>query len=177
MYTYAHNNPIYFIDPSGHYVSAWDRANLSKSQLDKLALFTTAWDTANKVISVATTPKVFETTGDGITYKRKDDNGDVTLRVVENLNVGNILRMVGSGSTMTVRFETRNFFQGITSYDLILESNSMTIIKELEKSKVAAIEVLYGNYQIMTVEKDSFKSRVTNGGYIRGQVKKNAHTY
>jgi RHS repeat-associated protein len=46
-YTYAHNNPIKYWDPTGHYVSPTDKANLTTSQIAGLEKATADWNKAN----------------------------------------------------------------------------------------------------------------------------------
>jgi RHS repeat-associated protein len=43
-YTYTHNNPIRYKDPSGHVLSEWDKANLSAADKQKILNYTAQWD-------------------------------------------------------------------------------------------------------------------------------------
>ena len=46
LYTYCYNNPIIYIDPTGHYVSDWDRYNLSRDAITQLENCGAAWNIA-----------------------------------------------------------------------------------------------------------------------------------
>ncbi len=49
LYTYGHNNPIKFVDPTGHYVSDWDKQNVTDSKdMKKLEQNTKDWDLVEK---------------------------------------------------------------------------------------------------------------------------------
>jgi hypothetical protein len=45
-YTYAHNNPIKYIDPSGFVVTEWDLKNCSAAQIAQIKAATDAWNVA-----------------------------------------------------------------------------------------------------------------------------------
>ncbi len=47
-YTYGHNDPIKYVDPSGHAVTDWDKQNLSSSEIKQLEKLTRLWDLADK---------------------------------------------------------------------------------------------------------------------------------
>ncbi len=42
-YTYGHNDPIRYVDPSGHAVTEWDKKNLGFEQLQKIDRITKKW--------------------------------------------------------------------------------------------------------------------------------------
>jgi len=43
LYTYCHNNPVIFIDPSGHKVTSWDLKNCTEIEIDLLEKYTDQW--------------------------------------------------------------------------------------------------------------------------------------
>ena len=45
--SYCHNNPIKYYDPTGHYVSPTDKANLTSSQIAGIEKATNDWNAAN----------------------------------------------------------------------------------------------------------------------------------
>ena len=47
LYTYGHNNPVRYWDPTGHYVSPTDQANLTPAQIAGLEKATKDWEAAN----------------------------------------------------------------------------------------------------------------------------------
>ncbi len=49
LYTYCYNDPIKYIDPTGHIVSAWDEKHLTKAEQDKIQKYTNDWEAAYKV--------------------------------------------------------------------------------------------------------------------------------
>ncbi|MDP4118447.1 MAG: RHS repeat-associated core domain-containing protein [Bacillota bacterium] len=48
LYIYGMNNPIRWIDPSGKIVTDWDRAVLTKAQVDRIQYITDNWNSASK---------------------------------------------------------------------------------------------------------------------------------
>jgi RHS repeat-associated protein len=71
-YTYANNNPIFFIDPSGLAVTAWDMQNLSPSQVAELASLTDQWNSATsqaqRDAAHAQANAIRQSAGTGVTF-------------------------------------------------------------------------------------------------------------
>lgn len=60
MYTYCHNDPIQYVDPTGHYVSDWDKEHLSPSEIKQLEQYGKDWNAANKAGNQAGKDKAHE---------------------------------------------------------------------------------------------------------------------
>ena len=48
LYSYCYNNPIIYIDPTGHVVTQWDRDHMSADDIAMLEQITNDWNSANK---------------------------------------------------------------------------------------------------------------------------------
>jgi len=48
LYTYCHNDPIRYTDPTGHFVSDWDKQHLSKKEIKQLEGYGEDWNDAKK---------------------------------------------------------------------------------------------------------------------------------
>jgi RHS repeat-associated protein len=71
-YTYCAGNPIFFVDPSGLAVTAWDMQNLSPSQVAELANLTDQWNNATsqaqRDAAHAQANAIRQSAGTGVTF-------------------------------------------------------------------------------------------------------------
>ncbi len=83
LYTYCCNNPVMYVDPSGHIVTEWDREHLTSDELAQLKYMSNQWfevSSKEQIVYASIAESIrskyrqpFEyTTKDGITYVSKD---------------------------------------------------------------------------------------------------------
>ena len=58
LYTYCHNEPMMYYDPTGHELTKWDQAHLSKDEQKKILEYSLQWSHADKMLKSATFPAV-----------------------------------------------------------------------------------------------------------------------
>ena len=99
LYTYCHNDPIKFIDPTGHYISDADRQNLSDTQLQGIEKATNDWKSANArgdTAGMAAAHAAAETIRAGAGYSGGSDGSGYILTSISGQSVASILSNFGN---------------------------------------------------------------------------------
>jgi len=161
LYTYAHNNPIKYYDPTGHYVSPTDRANLTSSQISRLEQLTKDWNAANasgNTAAMNAAKKEGEAIRATAGYSGGNNGNQITV------SSGDTVRTVVTNATTTVTnsgtINTVNVLTGSTG--TINNSGSIGTI-----NNSGTIRSISNTGSIGTINNSGTIGTVTNTGTIR----------
>lgn len=159
LYTYCHNNPIRYYDPTGHYVSEWDKEHGLESALTKI---TKDWETANAkgdkagmaaahAAAEAERNKVRESSQyagkyvgsqDGYTYSVVQTSTGVKYELysTDAQKLDNLKRL-NEAATLANGYDPRKSGNTIYTEQYVKPTNIVTINNEPELARVNAIAI------------------------------------
>ena len=127
LYAYVKYNPLKYYDPTGHYVSETDKANLSPDQIILLDKYTADWEAANAAYNKATTQAQKDAASDAMAKANEKANKIRSMANYSggtngdsiNVDSGKTVNIVNIEKTTTVTnngtINTVNVNKGVTT--------------------------------------------------------------
>jgi len=141
-YTYCHNNPIKYIDPSGYVVTQWDLDNCSPAQIAQIKAATDAWNVAKAANDSAAMDAAHATANAARAGNLSSGQTIGSQGYVSNSNGSS-----AKGGSTNVYLDTNDTYKLITKTSLqgkALDSN--TAVWQAESNIVSALSAYQGGY-------------------------------